>query len=474
MPFAKTKIVCTIGPESESRDMLARLARGGMDIARLNLSHGNHASHSRIVRRIRSIAKDTDQPIAVIEDLQGPRIRVGACDSAIVLRKGQLISLAPGRARCTQDRISVNYPHLRDDARKGNTILIDDGLIELRVEKKRKGDLLCRVISGGDVLSHKGVNLPDIRLRMPALTTKDRKDARFGISLGVDYIALSFVKQAADVIALKNLVRREKADIPVIAKIERPEALADLDNIIDVADAVMVARGDLGVVMPPEDVPGIQKEIIWRCNRAGVPVITATQMLESMRYSPRPTRAEASDVANAVIDGTDAVMLSAETSVGKHPYAAVRMMDRIVAKAEAAVEVSGFDQNSRDTNTPELARAVGSAAVELALRLNAACIVCFTRSGFTADSVARHRPPLPVVALTASDRIRRRLSLRWGVDSLKAPKALNIEEMTKIASRMLPLRGLARKGDYVVITAGMPIRKRGTTNTVRAFRLGDE
>ncbi len=471
--FTRTKIVCTIGPATESRDMLGKLARGGMDVARLNLSHGDHAFHSRVARRIRSIGKEADLPIAILEDLQGPRIRVGDCDTVIDLKKGQLLSLVSGKGKCTPDRICISYPHLREDVRKGNAILLDDGLIELRVEKKRKSNLLCRVVTGGPLESHKGVNLPDIKLRMPALTTKDRRDARFGISLGVDYFALSFVKQASDIISLKNLVRREKADIPVVAKIERPEALADLDNIIDAADAVMVARGDLGVVMPPEDVPGIQKEIIWRCNQAGVPVITATQMLESMRNNPRPTRAEASDVANAVIDGTDAVMLSAETSVGKYPLASVRMMDRIATKAEAAVEVSGFHHEQKRA-APDLARAVGVSAVELALNLNAACIVCFTRSGFTADSVARYHPPLPVVALTTNERVRRRLSLRWGVDSIRAPKAMDIEEMARIAAKVLPQRNLAKKGDYVVITAGMPIRRSGTTNTVRALRLGEK
>lgn len=469
--FTRTKIVCTIGPASESKEVLAMLVRAGMDVARLNLSHGDHAFASRVARRVRSIAKAADSPIAVLADLQGPRIRVGSFDGTIDLEKGQLVSLVSGKGKCTPNRLCVSYSHLREDARKGNTILLDDGLIELRVEKKRRDSVLCRVLTGGSLLQHKGVNLPNMELRVPALTAKDRRDAQFGISLGVDYFALSFVRQASDIIALKNLIRREKADIPVIAKIERPEALADLENIIDVADAVMVARGDLGVEMPPEDVPGIQKQIIRRCNEAGVPVITATQMLESMRNNPRPTRAEASDVANAVIDGTDAVMLSAETSVGKHPVAAVRMMDRIITKAEATVEMSGFRPAQKAAAAPDLARAVGVATVELALHLNASCIVCFTRSGFTAQSVARYRPPLPVVAFTASERVRRRLSLQWGVDSVRARKADDIEAMAKIAERTLLRRNLAKKGDYIVITAGMPVGRKSTTNTVRALQL---
>ncbi len=471
--FTRTKIVSTIGPASESSRVILQLINAGMDVARLNFSHGTHAWHKSLAQRIRRIGKSIDSPTALLQDLQGPKIRISTINTTVNLIKGRTIRIAGGTAPSTKEQLYVSYPYLYEDAGIGDSILIDDGCIECRVEKKKNNVLECHIINGGIVTSHKGVNLPGMQLRLPALTPKDKHDAELGCSLGVDYIALSFVRTVEDIKKLNRFIKKRGAHIPIIAKIEKPEAIENIDNIIDAADAIMVARGDLGVETDPSLVPIEQKNIIRLCNLAGKPVITATQMLESMRTNPRPTRAEAADVANAVIDGSDAVMLSAETASGAYPIHAVRMMRKIIANAEGTMKRHySFDtfQHKKNCN---IARAVGSTAVRLAEHINAHCIVTFTRSGFTAALIAQCRPPLPIIALTQDAQVRRRLQLHWGVDTIKIKTIKRSREIVRVINRVLPKRRMARKGNYIVIVMGMPFNGTATTNTVRTMRLGD-
>ncbi|MBS1128737.1 MAG: pyk, partial [Nitrospirae bacterium] len=390
----RTKIIATIGPASSSPAVIAKLIHAGMDAARLNFSHGERKDHITRIRLIRQASISAGKPIAIIQDLQGPKLRVGNMQNdGVALKRGAIVTLTAKKVVGTSSLISITYSRLAKDLRPGDTVLFDDGRLELRVLRRSGSGLQCKVIRGGTLKSHKGVNLPGANLTLPSLSPKDRQDILFGIGRGVDYIALSFVRSASDIEATRSFIRKAGADIPIIAKIEKPEAIRNLDEIIQAADGIMVARGDLGVEMSPEQVPLLQKLIIRACNDAEKPVITATQMLESMIENPQPTRAEASDVANAILDGTDCVMLSGETAVGKHPVQAISVMARIAVQAETSL-----DPIPPDKHIGGLDESVAHAACRAAAEQHVRAIVTFTQSGSTALLVSKHRPAADIIA----------------------------------------------------------------------------
>jgi pyruvate kinase len=465
----RTKIIATIGPASSSPAIIARLIRAGMDAARLNFSHGERKDHTRRLKLIRQEAARADKHIAIIQDLQGPKLRVGVVQNdAVTLKRGDTVMISTRKAIGTSRMFSVTYPRLTKDLRAGDIVLLDDGRLELRVVKKSVHALSCRVIRGGILKSHKGVNLPGALLSLPSLSIKDREDLRFGVQQGVDYIALSFVRTADDITRTRRFIQSLGANIPIIAKIEKPDAILNLDEIIQAADGIMVARGDLGVEMSPEQVPLLQKLIIRACNEAEKPVITATQMLESMIESHQPTRAEASDVANAILDGTDCVMLSGETAVGKFPVQAVSVMARIAEQAETSLEalppdkhISGIDES------------VAHAACRAAAEQRAHAIVTFTQSGSTALMVSKHRPGMCVIAPTPFEQIARKVSLYWGVTPVILKTKKTTDDMITSVERIMLKKKLARPRDLILITAGVPIGVAGSTNMLKIHRIGE-
>jgi pyruvate kinase len=477
VPHRRTRIVCTIGPASADDAVLERLLAAGMDVARLNFSHGSHEDHAALIARLRALAARTDRPLAILQDLQGPKIRVeGLPEAGLGLATGARVELTgtgSGAERADLPLLTVSYPGFQDDVRPGMPVLLDDGHLALEAEAVDAGRVRCRVVHGGHLKPRKGVNLPGTVLSVPALTEKDLADLAFGLAQGVDFVALSFVQRAADVAEVKARIAAAGADTPVIAKIEKPQAVAGIEAILELADGIMIARGDLGVELPPEEVPGIQKQLIAQAVRAGVPVITATQMLESMIASPRPTRAEASDVANAVLDGTDAVMLSGETASGRHPVEALEMMDRIVRLTETDLEPR-WDLLRRDRSVSYPSDlAIGYSACHAAEMTRAAAIVCLTDSGATARTVARFRPVTPLLALTFNERTRRRLSLVWGVRAIPVEDyGEEVEGAVARIGRHLREQGFAAAGDRVVLTAGLPFGDRRTTNTLRIEEVG--
>ncbi|CAG0947785.1 partial pyruvate kinase, partial [Anaerolineae bacterium] len=411
----RTRIVCTLGPATDSDEMVRALIRAGMDVARLNFSHGDHATHAARVERIRRLAREENATVALLGDLQGPKIRVGdITGGSVMLANGADFTLTTRAVNGDATGAHIEFPELPQSARAGDRILVDDGAIELQVVSTSATDVVTRVVEGGVLKPHKGVNLPGIPLKISALTDKDRADAAFAIEQDLDYIALSFVRHAADVLELKRLLTARNAFIPIISKIEKPEAIDAFDAILDASNGVMVARGDLGVETPPEQVPIYQKMIIRKANAAGKPVITATQMLESMIENPRPTRAEASDVANAILDGTDAVMLSAETAVGKYPIEAATMMARIAEVTESRVSYRAW-MRDKPGEQITLADSIGNATCEIAKQLKAKLILALTSGGYTARTISRHRPQTPICAVTSNERTRNRLALVWGI-----------------------------------------------------------
>jgi pyruvate kinase len=469
----KVKIVCTIGPASDSPEVLDRLIGSGMDAARLNFSHGSHESHGRAVKAIREAAGRRHAAVAIIQDLQGPRIRVGSLpEQGIEFIPGQEVKLLSGQAqsRTASSEVPVTYAQLAQDVRPGARILIDDGLIELRVIRSAGSTVECAVVTGGRVTSHKGINLPGTSVSAPTLTEKDREDLRFGIAQGVDYVALSFVRGPEDVVAVRKLIAECGGDTPVIAKIERPEAVDRLESLLEQADGIMIARGDLGVELDPEAVPVLQKRIIAEANHRRRLVITATQMLESMTQHHRPTRAEASDVANAVFDGTDAVMLSAETAVGHYPVETVRVMDRIVRAAEEGVEplVRRAGPERREVPFPE---AICGAAFRAAASTDAAAIVAFSESGTTARLMSKQRPAAPIFALTPFEPVRQRMALYWGVSPHTMPQIVQTDERVREAERRLKTEALVTTGQRVVILSGTEIGRPGGTNLMKLHQV---
>lgn len=471
----RTKIVCTIGPASDSVEVIKKLLLAGMNVARLNFSHGTHEEHGRRIASIRRAAGEAGKNVAIMLDTKGPEIRLGFFkEEPVVLSEGGLVTLTTEDIKGDKERIPVNYPGLPGDVRAGDTILVADGLIALKVLSTTETEIRCRVENGGELTSQKGVNVPGVAVNLPAVTEKDIQDIRFGIEQRLDFIAASFVRKAADVLAIRQILEDAGADIDIIAKIENREAVNNLDEIIKVSDGIMVARGDLGVEIPAEEVPLVQKAIIERCNRAGKPVVTATQMLESMIHNPRPTRAEASDVANAIFDGTDAVMLSGETAAGKYPVEAVETMARIAQRAEAALHYEEM-LGKRRTVTPQrtVTDAISYATCATAQDLGAAAIITSTESGHTAKMVSKYRPRAPIVAVTPHAKVMRKLALVWGVQPLLVGVRNNTDEMMAAAVEVSLSAGLIKGGDLVVITAGVPVGVHGTTNLIRVHTVGD-
>lgn len=465
----KTKVVCTIGPACDSSEVLRELILGGMNVARLNFSHGTHQEHGERIRKIRELSEALHRPIAILQDLAGPKIRVGTIpEPGIYLKPGQPFVLTGEDVVGTEERVSLSYQDLPLEVAPGDRLLLADGIMEVIVKEVHGLDIRCEVITGGLLTSHKGINLPSGTLKTPSMTEKDMVDLAFGLEKGIDFIGLSFVRDASDILRAKGIITGKGKDTPVIAKIEKHEAIRNIDGIIEAADGVMVARGDLGVETPLEEVPSIQKMVIRKANLAGKPVITATQMLRSMVDTPRPTRAEATDVANAVMDGTDAVMLSEETASGAYPVEAVRFMVRIVESAEKHFP---HDRYLAMVPRKEISETVAHASCILADHLDAAAIVAPTRSGLTARNISRFRPKRPVIALSPDPGTISRLCLWWGcIPRLVAP-ATDTDEMIRDAAEEALKSGHAAHGELVVITSGHPVWMAGTTNMVRVKRL---
>jgi pyruvate kinase len=466
----RTKIVATIGPASNSPEVLKQMVMAGMNVARLNFSHGSYEDHAKQITLLRSVEKELNMPITLLQDLQGPKIRVGQLpDGKITLNDGEFLTLIPQDEYKQQPgTIAIDYPHLADDAQPGTQILLDDGLLELRIEEIQGNAVKCKVIEGGILKSRKGVNLPSLNLRLPSMTEKDKQDLEFGLSQGIDWVSLSFVRKPEDIIALHDLLTEKGyGDVPVIAKIEKPQAIENLEEILDECDGVMVARGDLGVEMSPEKVPMLQKRIIKLCNSKSIPVITATQMLESMINNPRPTRAEASDVANAIIDGTDAVMLSGESAVGEFPIRAVQMLARIATDVEDEIEFINVPPSDSD-ETHAISEALNAIDSTLALRF----IVTFTSTGYTALLASKERPSVPVIALTPNEKIYHRLNLFWGVIPILIQEEVEtFEEAVKQAEQVLLSEGLVESGDRILILGGIPMKISKGTNFLKIHNI---
>ncbi len=469
----RTKIVCTVGPASSSPEVVHSLIRAGMSVARINFSHGDHATYIRSIATLRQIAEQEGRLVAMVADLQGPKLRVGEIEGgAVELHEGSVVTLTSRPRPGAMDEIPVPNPELLRDLRVGQTVLLDDGDQELVVVRAGEGCLMCRVVTGGQLTSRKGINVPGATLHFSSLTPKDQEDAVFALEQGVDFFALSFVRRAADVRELRQFLRSRGADVSIIAKIEKPEALSDFDAILAEADGIMVARGDLGVETPAEEVPFHQKHIIRACNQAGKPVITATQMLQTMIEHPHPTRAEASDVANAILDGTDAVMLSGETAVGRYPVESVETMAVICANAEAHLPY-GRLLHGESHNHGTITEAISRAAVEIANEVEARAIITATVSGMTARMVARHRPSIPVVAVTPSHSTLFRLTLVWGVVPVQVAEFRTTDDMVEVMVQAAREKGLVAWGDPVVLTAGIPFGSGGETNMLKVHVVGE-
>ena len=472
-----TKIICTIGPRSQDKKVLARMIENGMDVARINMSHGDYEFHRKTIRLVRELSEEYNRHIGVLIDLQGPKIRTGKLKKeTVVLNEGDTLTLTIDDVPGDWNILSVNYRGLVNEAKPGDRILLDDGNIELKVLKVREREVVCRIINGGIIRSYRGVNLPDTSLGIPSITEKDMRDLEFGIAEGVDFVALSFVRKAQDVERLKELINGMGSDTPVITKIEKPEAVKNIDEIIMVTDGIMVARGDLGAETSPQEVPILQKMIIEKCNIAGKPVITATQMLESMIHHPRPTRAEASDVANAIFDGTDAVMLSGETAMGAYPVVTVKVMSEIIQRAEAEIKRNGNDILHRKVDrilaqlkrsTDIVPESICYSAMKITEIVPISYIVGFTLSGRTAHFLSRYRPPVPIIALSPNKRVLHRLSIYWGVRSEYIKEVSSTEELLNEAESILVNRGICKEGERVLLVSGVPVTTKEPTNMLK-------
>lgn len=478
----RTKIVCTLGPATNSEQVLREIIRAGMDVARINFSHGTHEEHARRIALVRRLAEEENKLVAIMGDLQGPKFRVGVLpDAGTPLTCDQVITFSAQQPFSSAAEVVVPLPHadLIAAMRPDQRVLIDDGALELRVVSMPEHDVVrCRVVTGGTLTSHKGVAVPGARLAITAITEKDRADITFALQQQVDALAQSFVRSAADVRALREIVESQGGQQYLVAKIEKPEAVSDLANILREVDGIMVARGDLGVEAPAEEVPFYQKKIIQSCLHAGIPVITATQMLQSMVHAPRPTRAEASDVANAVLDGTDAVMLSAETAAGEYPVEAVQALERISSRAEteccgsALLAAGGVGEQGNIPSPDAATQAITSAAVQIAQEVGAKVIVCTTTSGYTARMVARHRPNTPIIALTPDKRTYQYTAFMWDVRAVQVAGYDRMGDMFEAARQQALLLGYAAPGDCIVITAGLPLGSgAGTTNLIKVHKV---
>ncbi|MDR0355414.1 MAG: pyruvate kinase [Deltaproteobacteria bacterium] len=468
----KTKIVATIGPASSSPEILAGMIKAGLDVARLNFSHGDHASHKANIAAIRRLAAEAGREVGILQDLSGPKIRLGAI-SERRLENGQEIRLIVGTDDCESDVLTVNYAHLLDDVEEGSRILLADGRLELKILAREKDCLRAEVLTGGLISAHKGVNLPDSNLQIKAFTQKDQSDLVAGLEAGVDFVAMSFVRHEDDLKPIVEMINRSGSPPLLIAKIEKPQALQRLDQILDIADGLMVARGDLGVEMALEEVPLIQKNLIQKARRRGKLVITATQMLASMVSSPRPTRAEVTDVANAILDGTDAVMLSDETAAGQFPVESVQMLDRVARRVEPSIDCAQFIKEDQDEHLEKMGASITRAVAILAKDQKAKAIVAVTQGGNTARLVSHYRQDVPVIGMTSRTTTFRQLTLSWGVVPALIQACDSIIQIEQLASEFLVRNGLAKKGDTVFLTCGMPLQVSGTTNLIKLLDVGE-
>ena len=468
----RTKIVCTIGPASGSAPVIEELITAGMNVARLNLSHSTHDQHASYIRTVRQTASKLKVPMAILQDLPGPKIRTGKlCENEVLLKDGNEFTLTTDMVGGDEHRVSTNLPGLPESVAPGDLVFLNDGAIKLRVLGKTSTSVQCLIIRGGILKEERGINVPRVTLRTPAFLEVNLKDLAFGLQHEVDFVALSFVREAEDVNQVRTFLRDNGSDTPLIAKIEKWEACQNLDEILAAADGLMVARGDLGVEIPLEKVPLLQKEIIRKCNRAGKPVITATQMLESMIRSAYPTRAEVTDIANSIFDGTDAIMLSGETAIGQYPAEAVRVMTQVALETEAALPYSKIVLEKGADLEPETDDAIAYSACHTAHQLGAAAIVAFTTSGSTARRVSKYRPGIPILAATPSPKQKRRLLLSFGVYPYEVQEPSTVHEVFAQGVSLSLATGIARKGDLIVITAGLPLAVPGTTNLLKVERI---
>ena len=473
----KTKIVCTIGPASESEEMLEKLMNAGMNVARLNFSHGSHEEHKARIDTIRKVAKRLNKTIGLLLDTKGPEIRThNMKDGLIVLEKGKEVIVSMNEVEGTPEKFSVTYENLINDVNIGSYILLDDGLVELQVKEinKDKGEVKCDILNTGELKNKKGVNLPGVKVNLPGITDKDADDIRFGIKENVDFIAASFVRRPSDVLDIRQILEEEKAEITIFPKIENQEGIDNIEEILEVSDGLMVARGDMGVEIPPESVPMVQKDLIRKCNKLGKPVITATQMLDSMQRNPRATRAEASDVANAIYDGTDAVMLSGETAAGQYPEEAVKTMRNIAVSAEAAQDYKKLLSDRTKLVETSLVNAIGVSVAHTALNLNVKAIVAATESGSTARTISKYRPHSDIIAVTPSEKTARQCAIVWGVNPVVKEGRKTTDALLNNAVATAVETGRVSNGDLIIITAGVPTGEKGTTNMMKIHLVGDD
>ena len=473
----KTKIVCTIGPASESEEMIEKLINAGMNVARLNFSHGSHEEHKGRIDTIRKVAKRLDKIVAILLDTKGPEIRThNMKDGIIELERGNEVIVSMNEVEGTPEKFSVTYENLINDVQVGSYILLDDGLIELQVKDidHAKKEVKCDILNSGELKNKKGVNLPGVRVSLPGITEKDAEDIRFGIKENVDFIAASFVRRPSDVLEIREILEEQKANISVFPKIENQEGIDNIAEILEVSDGLMVARGDMGVEIPPEKVPMVQKDLIRKCNKLGKPVITATQMLDSMQRNPRATRAEASDVANAIYDGTDAVMLSGETAAGLYPEEAVKTMRNIAVSAEAAQDYKKLLSDRTKLVETSLVNAIGISVAHTALNLNVKAIVAATESGSTARTISKYRPHSDIIAVTPSEKTARQCAIVWGVYPVVKEGRKNTDALLNNAVATAVETERVQNGDLIIITAGVPTGEKGTTNMMKIHLVGDE
>lgn len=469
----KTKIVCTIGPASENLHVLKGLIRNGMNVARLNFSHGTHPEHAERIRMIRQAAEEEKKTVGILLDTKGPEIRTGDLKvESIQLEKGQSFILTTDEIEGDQERVSITYKDLPKELEVGTTILIDDGLIELTVEEITSYDIHCQVKNGGILKSKKGVNIPGVKINLPGITQKDAEDILFGIEHEVDFIAASFVRKQEDILQIRKILEEHQSKALIIAKIENQEGIENLDSILKVADGIMIARGDMGVEIPVEEVPIVQKEIIRKCNQLGKMVITATQMLDSMQRNPRPTRAEASDVANAILDGTDAIMLSGETAAGKYPIESLQMMNSIASRIESVLNYDELYQQRTKEIGQSITDSISQAVVSTAQNLDCQAIITPTESGYTARMVSKYRPKVPIIAVTPNQWVLRQLSLMWGVYPILGTPATSTDEMFQASISSVLDSKIVKQGDLVILTAGVPVGESGNTNLMKVHVMG--
>ena len=474
----KTKIVCTIGPASESEEMLEKLMNAGMNVARLNFSHGSHEEHKARIDSIRKVSKKLGKTIGILLDTKGPEIRTHDMkDGLIVLEKGKEVIVSMSQVEGTPEKFSVTYEDLINDVQIGSYILLDDGLVELQVKDidKDKGEVKCDILNTGELKNKKGVNLPGVKVNLPGITDKDAADIKFGIKEDIDYIAASFVRRPSDVLDIREILEQENNDnITIFPKIENQEGIDNIEEILEVSDGLMVARGDMGVEIPPESVPIVQKDLIRKCNKLGKPVITATQMLDSMQRNPRATRAEASDVANAIYDGTDAVMLSGETAAGQYPEEAVKTMRNIAISAEAAQDYKKLLSDRTKLVETSLVNAIGVSVAHTALNLNVKAIVAATESGSTAITISKYRPHSDIIAVTPSEHTARQLALVWSAYPVVKKGRKTTDDLLNNAVATAVATEKVGNGDLIIITAGVPTGEKGTTNMMKLHLVGDE